>query len=56
MTNKLAAIGLFIASVWILFGILSFSLVAPFHHSTVPTSGYAVGAHALSEGDAADEL
>ena len=56
MTNKLAAIGLFIASVWVLFGILSLGLVVPLHHGPVPTSGYAVGAHALSEGDAADEL
>jgi hypothetical protein len=55
MTNKLAAIGLFIASVWILFGILSLGLVVPFH-GPVPTSGYAVGVHNLSEGDEADEL
>ena len=50
--SKLAAIGLFIASVWILFGILSLGLVVP-SHGPVPTSGYADD---LSEGDEIDQL
>ena len=48
--NKLAPIGLFLVAIWILFGILSFSLLTPIHS---PSPGYAVHD---SEGDAADEL
>jgi hypothetical protein len=49
--NKLAPIGLFLVATWILFGILSFSLLVPIHG---PSSGYAV--HDYSEGDAVDDL
>ena len=47
---KLASVGLFLVATWILFEILSFSLLVPVHG---PSSGYAVHD---SEGDAADEL
>jgi hypothetical protein len=48
--NKLVPIGLFLVATWILFGILSFSLLVTVHG---PSSGYAVHD---SEGDAVDEL
>jgi hypothetical protein len=50
--NRLAVMVAFLCAAWIVFGILSFSLMVPVHHS--PSLGYAV--HDYSEGDEADAL